>query len=610
VYYNVTELGLGREIACNTNANGTGCFVTNYGDNFNSKYVAQLDAKYGGPSRPVKNTVVISYQPSLPADHQVNFAAYGPEGERINYAQLDYMGKRPLPGVCTRCHGGSYDSSTGRVQNARFLPLNPELIEFADDGQLYDRQSQESAIKSINDVMYNLTKNPPSAPLLTTRQVQYLERIYEPFHTSIGTFLQFRTDPNNPNVRLTRAATELAAPPNWANAGTNKGELYRKTVLRFCDTCHMAFGTGPAYQSMDAWSTFSSSGGKALFGSYMGFDGTKWMTRDLFQMPQAQPALSRFWGDPTTIGIVQFPSAAQALFSALGLPFPSLPSSLGCQTNADCGQRTVTGVPSSGINGGRICDGSPGGSRKCLDGCQRTPGPEFTQCPGADKPITTMGHKEWCGFIDTNGRGSCSRCGGLGETVCNDLEYHPPFTGPGCDETVNPGCSGARPDCRIGGNSNGTCGYIDYSAGQNADQSSTYFNAYPATRATDSNWSGDWNAEGSTLNHTAGQPQDYWYVTLGGTHPIRYVNITNRTDCCWDRLSDYKVYGFFPDVNGTFNPIIGSNGYWDTIADLSGVTSTDSGVHYVAVNANIAGVMIRLNGTNFLHMGNVSVLGL
>jgi hypothetical protein len=602
IYYNVTELGLGREIACGTNGHGIGCFVTNYGDNFNDKAVAQLDAKYGPPSRAVKNTVVISYQPSLPPGSQVNFAAYGSNGERLNYAQLDYMGKRPIPAVCTRCHGGSYDGTTHLTKNGRFLPLNPDLIEFAPDGEIYDRQSQEEAIKYINNMSYGNTA------LLTSRQTQYLERLYQATPTPVGTYLQFW------NQQDPRAAVNSSEPPGWKAAG--KGELYRNVALRYCDTCHMAFGGGRAYETLDSWSLFGNPVNIPIVTEQIGYDynAAAWLPRDKFRMPQAQPALNRFWGEGVVIDGVGYQSAGHATLAAFGrLGVPLFSASLGCQHNSDCGQSTTFSV-SGGLNGGRVCDNPGGTFRRCIDGCQPT-ADEFSQCPGTDTPVGTPGYKEWCVSVNpTTHQGTCSRCGGLGEVPCNSFASDPPPTGPNCDEHVNPGCRQANVDCRFGTNYGSVCAYTDYSAGHPAGQSSDaafWGQTYTADRATDSDTSGDWWAPGATLTHTWFDQNAYWYVNLQGNHRIKYVNITNRTDCCWDRLSDYKVWGFTIDHNqGGWDALMRDIGYWSVISDASGYVPADGSQHRHAVDANVAGVMIKLNGSNYLHLGNVTVLGL
>src|SRR5512140_917686 len=116
VYYNKNELGLGRELggalfddgkdASGNQLTGVACFVTNYGTMFRDTYNSMRIAAEGMHA---KNTVCISYRPSLGAGYEVQFYTYNGDGDRREWAQLDTLGPRPLPMVCMNCHGGSYD---------------------------------------------------------------------------------------------------------------------------------------------------------------------------------------------------------------------------------------------------------------------------------------------------------------------------------------------------------------------------------------------------------------------------------------------------------------------------------------------------------------------
>src|SRR5262245_12029977 len=83
IYYNENELGLGRELGCaefpdGTTADGaqlTGiaCFVTNYGAAFSDMHNSLRVAAAG---EPMKNTVAISYRPSLGPEYETQFYVY------------------------------------------------------------------------------------------------------------------------------------------------------------------------------------------------------------------------------------------------------------------------------------------------------------------------------------------------------------------------------------------------------------------------------------------------------------------------------------------------------------------------------------------------------
>jgi hypothetical protein len=135
VYYNVNELGLGREMACAAfttaahGLDGQACWVTNYGQNFNDEANAIRDAEDGVRA---KNTVCIVWNPELPAGQQVNFWTFAgadasDDGVVAFSAQLDYMGARAVPQICTGCHGGHYEAAQHLVRDGRFLP--PNILE-------------------------------------------------------------------------------------------------------------------------------------------------------------------------------------------------------------------------------------------------------------------------------------------------------------------------------------------------------------------------------------------------------------------------------------------------------------------------------------------------
>jgi len=76
------------------------------------------------------------------------------------------------------------------------------------------------------------------------------------------------------------------------------------------------------------------------------------------------------------------------------------------------------------------------------------------------------------------------------------------------------------------------------SYGLTATQSSTY-EGTAAKRAIDGDTNGN-NSAGS-VSHTNPVQGAWWQVDLGSEQLIQKINIFNRTDCCKDRLSNYRV---------------------------------------------------------------------
>jgi hypothetical protein len=335
IYYNRNELGLGRELGCSRfvdgqDANGadiTGiaCFVTNYGTGFRQGQVA-LQATVDRTD--TRNTVCITYRPTMDPGYQVQFYVYAADGSRVTWARLDTLGPRPHPQVCTTCHGGQYDETRHLVKNARFLPLDPNLVIFAEGNDRpvgLTRSGQEERVRAFNAMA---TETP-----LTATQQTMLSHLY----------------PNGVTTRGSTATGDVV-PDAW-NTVAADADFYRGVVKPYCATCHLAGQRGLA--DSDFWPY-------GMFQSPSVFDAAPLETYvcNTFSMPNAQPTSLEFWdaeGKPgVTIDGQTFPAAADALLARRGLDRSScagLASVSGCNRGADpdslCG---------GAVNGGATCD--------------------------------------------------------------------------------------------------------------------------------------------------------------------------------------------------------------------------------------------------------------
>ena len=137
--------------------------------------------------------------------------------------------------------------------------------------------------------------------------------------------------------------------------------------------------------------------------------------------------------------------------------------------------------------------------------------------------------------------------------------------------------------------------------GKWAEQSSTDYNA-PPTRAVDGNTDGKfWNG---SVSHTKFEHTPWWQVDLGASYYINSVIISNRTDCCGERLSDYYV--FVSDSPFTTNDV-------NALAGQSNVgkfyISGPNGLqNQLSINRSGRYVRIQLTGDNYLHIAEVEVL--
>ncbi|HEU4412536.1 MAG TPA: hypothetical protein VFS43_45255 [Polyangiaceae bacterium] len=312
IYYNVNELGLGRELGCQRfvdgyDANGQpvygeACFVTNYGLEWQGGERSLEDAIAGVNK---KNTVCITYRPLLKPGgrdgYEVQFYVYNQDDARQEWAELDTLGPRPVPQVCTGCHGGTYDPETHLTRYARFLPAFPDLLAFADGPDAapgVTRAGQEERLRALNEVA---TRSP-----LTPLQREALAGAY-------------------PAGLTTPGATFAPgwAPPGWSDTPTHR-DLYDRVARPYCLTCHAAEERDLAGQPQRSYT---------MFESYEAFIQTPLAAYvcGSFSMPNAQPTMQRFWDSPEPVEVrdasgapIAYPSAADALLASLGL------------TRADC----------------------------------------------------------------------------------------------------------------------------------------------------------------------------------------------------------------------------------------------------------------------------------
>jgi len=294
VYYNKNELGLGRELGCGlvpdgTDANGNpltaiGCYVSNYGTMFrdenNSLRLAAEGLHY-------KNTVCISFRPSEPVDHQVQFYVYNENNDRREWAQLDTIGPRPVPQVCLACHGGSYDSEQHLAHFARFLPMDPNVVLWPDVPGVR-RADQEESIRFLNE----LATHSPLAPA----QRQMIDALYD----------------GKVAVEGTRSKNQWF-PPAWNDTDAHR-DLFDKVVKPNCQTCHLAMQTGPTGETLAIYDIFNSP--SALMEAGLG------LVCGSFDMPNSQATRLNFWeAKPEPLVFTNgssFDSPADALLNAWG----------------------------------------------------------------------------------------------------------------------------------------------------------------------------------------------------------------------------------------------------------------------------------------------------
>ena len=84
---------------------------------------------------------------------------------------------------------------------------------------------------------------------------------------------------------------------------------------------------------------------------------------------------------------------------------------------------------------------------------------------------------------------------------------------------------------------------LDLALFKNATQSSTFSDkgiTFIANKAVDGNIATDLYRD-KTCSHTEKEDNPWWKVDFGKMYSITGVQITNRGDCCGERLKDFTV---------------------------------------------------------------------
>ena len=305
IYYNKNELGLGRELGCSEFEDGVdgagrtligvACYVTNYGLSFRD---VRRSLKLAAEGTHPKNTVCITYRPSMEPGYEIQFQVYGPQGHRQDWAQLDTMGPRANPHVCMNCHGGVYDEQRHLAKYARFLPMDPNVVVFA---QAADAAGGEAAIpagltRAGQEERIRRANFLSMATPLTPSQREMLLELYSGHPERPGTPSQ-----------------AVWYPAAWRGQRQHE-DMFDQVFKPYCLTCHMAMQKGMDGSDLYTYGLFNTPAIIQRFPLHAVVCGK-------FGMPNAQTTSLNFWDPgfgPVRIGDRMFPAAADALLGAYG----------------------------------------------------------------------------------------------------------------------------------------------------------------------------------------------------------------------------------------------------------------------------------------------------
>jgi cytochrome c5 len=243
IYANSGDLGFGREMHCRKNGANVACYVANYGniDTADSDDVAAAVTGNGKVA-----TVAMEYAPieGDPAnDPVVKFFVYvynvngvnHPEGVRVNAANLDGKGARPVPQLCMVCHGGHYPGGA----NVNVPPFNTtneaklgseflafDVHNFTLAAAPFDKASQQAAFKTLNEQIVLGTTTGPHTQL-------YVGEMYDGDNGVPATTQEELVVVSDPTA---------AANDRWT-AQASKQEMYKHVIGNACRTCHATNAT-------------------------------------------------------------------------------------------------------------------------------------------------------------------------------------------------------------------------------------------------------------------------------------------------------------------------------------------------------------------------------
>jgi hypothetical protein len=235
-YLNYNDLGFGRDMHCVVTGSDLACYVTKYGAP--DQNPANADAAEAQDASQRLATVAMEYKASEPADRRVRFWVYNGGNPAtagiLKFADLDGLGPKPVPHLCTVCHGGEYDN-TASVQNAidsRFREFDLPSFKYSgnrswDFGSTTLTAPELAAFASLNQMVH--TVSPPTSPI---RQL-------------IGAW--YPSTFSGPPV--------LPAVPSGWTGHTNE---YHNVYAKSCRTCHVARDNGIVFDNYNDFKNFTA----------------------------------------------------------------------------------------------------------------------------------------------------------------------------------------------------------------------------------------------------------------------------------------------------------------------------------------------------------------
>lgn len=289
-YLNFNDLGFGRDMHCAKTGSNLACYVTNYG--LADQSLANADAAETLDANKRGATVAMEYDNSVvvtsTTDERVQFYVFGggvATSGRIQFADLDGFGPKPVPFLCMVCHGGQDTLSPSNKANfARFREFDLPSFRYS-GGRSWDY----------------------GAATLTAGELGKFAKLNQLVHAApSGTAVSALIDGWYPGG-LGSGSPVLPTPPSgWSSQVSGYHNVYGKT----CRTCHVARDEG------DPNAYF-------LFGTSSNFQGTAYAVCGSGSpkrriMPNAVVTYKNFWAD--TLRVQQYETLTSQAMNTCGNP--------------------------------------------------------------------------------------------------------------------------------------------------------------------------------------------------------------------------------------------------------------------------------------------------
>lgn len=295
-YTNHNDLGFGRDMHCLERSGGRlACYVTNYG--LPDQSVANANAASLQTAALRGATVTMEYEPTLGVN-AVRFYVYNggvTASQRVNFADLDGLGPKPVPYLCMVCHGGTYNGTLHDVAQSRFREFDlPSFVyplgrtfnaDFTGNTLL---ASEITAFAKLNHMVRN------AQPLIGASQP-----------TPIGALIDRWYPLGFPS---TLAPVKPVEPSGWASAANGYHDVHAKS----CRTCHLARDGG----NPNAFFVFNTASQFSIATDAVCGDPTLVSPLRRRVMPNAYVTYRNFWADPNRV--LQFEALMNPVASNCG----------------------------------------------------------------------------------------------------------------------------------------------------------------------------------------------------------------------------------------------------------------------------------------------------